>query len=109
VVTAAGGKSVARAELRSEGEWRHAAPGFASIRAAFALPVVGRRDDATLVSSYFRWEIDDMLVRPADATVSLADGAVDGLAAGPRRGARDATFAVRRMLWRVTWPMPARL
>jgi hypothetical protein len=109
VVTAAEGAEVARAELRPGGEWHRTAPAFDAIRRAFALPVVGRRDDGTLVSSYFRWETDDVLVRPAEATVSLAAGAVDGLAAGPRRGARDATFAVRRMLWRVTWPMPSRL
>jgi hypothetical protein len=90
--------------------WRPAAEarGFAVLRAALALPIAGRRDDGTFVSSYFRWEIDEAEVRPAHASVSVDAPLVDGV---PRRrltGVPGGTFAVRGMLWRITWPMACR-
>jgi len=112
VVTSPDGGARAHADVERTADWRPPAdtdlPGFDALRAAFALPIAGRRDDGTLVSSYFRWELEDMVLRPVAATVSVDAPLSEGCRPGRWTGLPGATFEVRGMLWRITWPMACR-
>ena len=112
VVTTPEGGRLARAEVERRAEWRSPADGdlagFTRLREAFALPIVGRRDDGALVSSYFRWEIDEMSVRPVRATVAIEGPLSEGCPGGRWEGLPETSFEVRGMLWRITWPMACR-
>ena len=79
-------------------------PHFAALRETFSLPIVGRRDDGSLVRSFFDWGFDTAMVRPADSCISIDGPVLDGLA--PRRchDAPAGTFEVRGMVWRLSWP-----
>lgn len=96
------------ASVEPAGEWTPgptaALPNFAAMRAVFDLPVVGRRGDGTYVTSYFGWDFGGAHVRPARAWVSIDAALADGVA--PRWSATlaSATFEVRRMVWRLSWP-----
>lgn len=81
---------------------------FHAMRAMFALPVLGRKADGSYVTSYFEWDFDTAAVDAADVAVSIEDGFLDGL--GPRRCADvpGGSFAVRGMVWRLSWPSPCR-
>jgi len=96
------------AAVEREGEWSPGSacmlPSFEAMREAFALPIVGRKADGTLVCSYFGWAFSEASVRAADACASIDAPLVDGLT--PRRchDVPSGTFDVRGMTWRVTWP-----
>jgi hypothetical protein len=110
VATTAAGDLLAHADVESAEPWRPATEpaGFAALRAAFALPIAGRRDDGTFVCSYFRWEIEAAEVRPVHASVSIDAPLIDGLSPRLLNDVPGGAFAVRDMLWRITWPTGCR-
>jgi hypothetical protein len=108
-VAAPDGAPLVHAEVERSGAWRPAiagdAPGFVALREAFALPIAGRRGDGSIVSSYFRWELDETRLRPAGATVEIQAPLVDGLGRSRRTGLPGGTFEVEDMVWKITWPV----
>ena len=78
------------------------------MRAVFALPVIGCRQDGTYVCSYFGWDFRDATVRPSDSCVSVDAHLVAGC--GPRlcHDVAAGTFEVQGMIWRLSWPADCR-
>src|SRR2546422_11764944 len=88
VVTSPDGGALAHADVEPTADWRPPAdtdlPGFDALRAAFALPIAGRRDARALASSYFRWGLEDMVLRPVAATASVGAPPSEGWRPGRR-------------------------
>ncbi len=112
VVTGDDGRLRLEAGFEPTAEW---APGsccalenFAAMRAALALPVVGRRVGATPVFSYFGWDFEHAGVRAGDSCIVIHAPLVDGLT--PRRcpDVPGGSFEVRGLLWRLSWPEACR-
>ena len=112
LVSRDGEGAILHADAEPRGEWspgsRCELPNFADVRATFALPVLGRKADGTLASSYFGWDFTDAEVRPGDARVAFDAPIVAGFT--PRRydAATSGSFEVRGMVWRLSWPSPCR-
>jgi len=108
MMRSAAGDSLLHAEVEPAGSWSRAARELSGLRALFSLPVVGRRADASLVSSYWDLDFQDALARPAHVRVSIDAPLVEGLASRRDIGVSAGAFEVRGMLWRLTWPAPFR-
>jgi len=112
LVTTAEGTLLVHAAVEPAGGWAPAEgcalPNLAALRAAFALPVVGRKADGTFVSSYFGWDFTRAAVRPADSWVSIDAPLGAGLVPRECHDVAAGTFEVRGMLWRLTWPAACR-
>lgn len=80
-------------------------PNLEAARAAFALPILGRKSSGEYVHSYFGWDFSGARVRPAASCVTLEVPLVDGM--GPRQcsGVPSGTFEAEGMIWRLTWPL----
>ena len=108
VMTTDAGRLLAHGALEASGEWSAGAtfdaPAFHGMRDTFALPVVGRRSDGTFVGSWFDWDFAVARVRPATAWLSLDVPLIDGLSPREANGLATATFEVRDMRWRLSWP-----
>jgi len=73
------------------------------IRAAAALPVLGRRADGTIVASRFDWDFSGAAVEPV--SVRVFDGAqFPELTAGAGASISQRGCRVRGMRWRLSWP-----
>ena len=111
-VATADGTPVFHASIEPVGEWeagpRCDLPNFAAMRAVFALPVVGRRTDGTYVTSYFGWDFGAAQVRPARAALSINAGLAQGVNPHSCATVSSGTFEVRRMIWRLSWPVSCR-
>jgi hypothetical protein len=111
-VATAEGTPVFHASIEPVGEWeagpRCDLPNFAAMRAVFALPVVGRRTDGTYVTSYFGWDFGAARVRPARAALSINAGLAQGVNPHSCATVSSGTFEVRRMIWRLSWPVSCR-
>lgn len=111
VMTTDAGALLFHAAVEPGAEWSRAAtctlPIFATVRDVFALPMLGRRPDRVYVRSEFDWDFTHAVVRPADAWISLDAPLVPGAAPLGGMAAGCPTFAIRGMLWRLTWPSPA--
>jgi hypothetical protein len=76
---------------------------FAWIESAARLPVLGRREDGKLVSSWFEWDFEPATVSSATLHVTLGQGLY-----GPFHEDRPVTaegaYRVEGMRWRLSWP-----
>ena len=111
VMTGETGELLVHAAVEPAADWspaRLASAHLDPLRAIFALPLVGRRADGTLVTSYFGWDFADAAVRRVGAEVSLDGTLVPGLA--PRRchAVPGGAFEVRNLVWRLSWPAACR-
>jgi hypothetical protein len=101
VVTSREGDPAFRARLANPG------PGEAGvldwIRSISRQPVLGLRDDRTLVRSQFDWAFDDGAIEGCRVS-AIANTAFHALPAG-HYGSPDAV-RVRGMRWRLGWPTP---
>lgn len=84
------------------------AAGFDAMRAMFRVPILGRKTDGSWVASYFDWDFATAAVAGADVAVSIGDGFLDGLTARRCTDPPSGSFAVRGMVWRLSWPSPCR-
>jgi hypothetical protein len=107
-LTAPPGDLLWHAAIEPAGEWesgtRCALPGFAGLRTAFTMPIVGRRADGTYVGSYFGLDFDDALVRPARCAISIDAPLLEHLPVRRCYAAPGGAFEVRGMTWSLTWP-----
>jgi hypothetical protein len=112
LVTGEGGVPLLEADVEPAGDWLPGAScrleNFDAMRAAFALPVVGRRNDGTLVCSYFGWGFADTFVRPGDSCIVIHQPLVPGLAPQRRPDVPAGSFEVRGLLWQLSWPARCR-
>jgi len=112
LLTAEDGSLLLHGASEPAGSWSSGSsctlPNFDSMRAVFAMPVIGRRADGSFVCSYFGWDFQDAQVRASDCCVSIDASLAVGL--GPRRcpDVAAGSFDVRGMMWRLTWPTPCR-
>jgi hypothetical protein len=83
-------------------------PNFAAVREMIALPFVGRTARGIYTCSYFGWDFAGAQVRPVDCSVSFDAPIVDGLTSRWCYDTDMASFEVRGMAWRLTWPMACR-
>ena len=103
VVTRRTGEPLVLAEV--EGGAEAVAPGmFERVRVLFDLPVFGRRGDGSLACSRFDWDAGGALVRPAHALVCHAPSGDGREVLRSRDAVADATFSVRGIRWRLSWP-----
>jgi len=112
VVTTEDDRLLLHAAVDAAGPWSAgrgcALPNFRALQALFALPVIGRKPTGVYACSYFGWDFDDALVRPADVSVSIEAGVLGDL---PTRQCSDVaagSFEVRGMMWRLSWPTSCR-
>lgn len=93
------------AKPATEVETRQTVANLTSLHAALSLPIVGRRTDGSLVSSYFEVDFDAGVVEPRDAWISIDAPIIAGLS--PRRYAAVHAGAVRitDVMWRLSWPV----
>ena len=98
-----GGARILQAAVEgiAEGDAAHA---FETVRTLFRLPVLGRRRDGSLVCSHFDWDVRDAQVRQSDVRLSL-DAALDAGAPVRCSHVPGATYALRGMRWRLSWPV----
>ncbi|HUE39916.1 MAG TPA: hypothetical protein VMR29_10450 [Candidatus Binatia bacterium] len=112
-ISATDGTPLLHAVIEPTGEWEPATgcrlANFAGMRSVFALPVLGRRLDGTYVESHFGWDFGAAHVRPAGASVSIHARIVEGMAPRSCSSLGSATFEVRQMIWRLSWPAPLRV
>ena len=99
-------------DVRSGGPW-HPASGcdlenFDAMRAVFELPVLGRREDGSLVSSYFGWDFVEASTRPGQAFVTIHAPLVPDLAPQRCPDVPAGSFEVRGLLWQLSWPTACR-
>lgn len=83
-------------------------PLLAAVRAAFALPIAGRKSSGSWIGCRFEWEFDAAEVRSIDSTLVVDQPFVPGLAPGCHAGVAAESFEVRGMSWRLSWPEPFR-
>lgn len=83
-------------------------PNLTSMQAALSLPILGRRADGSLVSSYFGLDFNAGTVAAADSCISIAAPIVEGLIPGRWFDAPAGTVWVRDVMWRLSWPFPGR-
>ena len=106
------GARLLRAAAEPDGDWTPAPhgtlPSFAAMRDVFALPILGRRADGSYVTSYFGWDFGEAHVRPARAELSIDVALAEGLTPRSCTALPSGTFEVRRMIWRLSWPLPCR-
>jgi hypothetical protein len=79
-------------------------PNFAAVQAVLAQPVLGRKRDGAYVESHFGWDFSGARVRCARAAVSVDAPIAEGLTIDWYEGLRSATFEVRGLMWRLSWP-----
>jgi hypothetical protein len=104
-VTDGGSRSCFRAEVQRSGDPpRHEA--FDWIRATAALPVLGRRADGSFVVSRFDWDFREAEVEAAAVRLKLGE-AFQELPPGDHLLRHDEAVWVRRMGWRLSWPVSA--
>jgi hypothetical protein len=104
-VTDGGPRSCFRAEVQRSGD-SAAHEAFGWIRAAAALPVLGRRADGSFVVSRFDWDFRQALVEAASVQLTLGE-AFQELPPGDHLLRHDETVWVRKMGWRLGWPVSA--
>jgi hypothetical protein len=103
-----GGEPLVTFEVQPLGPWQRAVDAAVenldAMRAVFELPVLGRREDGSLVTSYFGWDFADATVRAGAGAVGIHGQLVAGLA--PRRcpALPGGAFEVQGLLWRLSWP-----
>jgi hypothetical protein len=73
------------------------------IRAAVALPVLGRRRDGRFVRTHFEWQLDRAVVESASLTLRTLGRDFEGLPVQAGSAPGDA-YHVRDMRWRLGWP-----
>jgi hypothetical protein len=78
------------------------------VRAAFSLPILGRKDDGAFITSYFDWDFCRARVRPVDAAVSIDLPFAEGVAPGLHHAVSPGSLEVRGMRWQLSWPAPCR-
>jgi hypothetical protein len=98
-----------RLELQLEarapfGPARSVDPAVTALREMLALPVLGRRADASFVRSAFGFGFERAEVRHAAAALAVATPLVPGFPTGAYQGDDDATLEVRHLPWRLSWP-----
>jgi hypothetical protein len=108
VSDATDGHLLLHASVDSGGGPDGAAPNLAAMRSILALPIVGRRTDGTLVSSYFELDFDAGSVTPADSWISIDAPIMAEV--GPHRcyDAPAGTILFNDVIWRLSWPLPCR-
>jgi hypothetical protein len=112
ILTDEGGKALLHMVVEPRGDWTglsdDACAPLRAIRDAVTLPIVGRTVAGTYVTSYFEWNFDAAVVRPAACGLSIDGPLAEGL--GPRwcRAEPGCAFEVRGMTWRLSWPVPSR-
>jgi hypothetical protein len=108
IVTTENDSLLLHASVEAGGKWSAGGsctlPNFAAMQTIFALPVVGRKSNGAYICSYFGWDFDEALVRPADACVSIDAPLVDGLTPRECHDIVSGTVQVRGMLWKLSWP-----
>ncbi len=109
-VSARGGPLLAHATVEDEGGWAPCGdlPGLTVVAGAFRLPALGRRSDGRDVCSYFDWQFAAATARAARGVVAIDASLGAGLDPRICHGVQSGTFRVRRMRWRVSWPVPCR-
>ncbi len=96
------------AAAQPKGEWARVRaldePALTEILEFFRLPVVGQREDRSLVTSWWTLSFRNALVRPCEAWVSLDESFVPGLPLGTYPIEQRNAFEIRGMLWQLSWP-----
>jgi len=72
------------------------------------LPVIGRRSDGSLVTSYFEWGYEGATERRARVNISIAAPVSPTSTATDCHACLDTAFQVQGMRWRVSWLVPCR-
>ena len=85
-----------------------AAPNLAAMQSILALPILGRRADGTLVSSYFEVDFTAGSVAPADSWISIDAPIVAEISLRRCYDAPAGTIQFRDAIWRLSWPVPCR-
>jgi len=112
VADPAGGVAL-EAKVESAGEWETcdandpSMGGFERVRSLANLPIVGRRADGSIVTSFFEWDASAASVRGARGVVSACAGIAPGLAAAVYESTAAESFEVGNLCWRVSWPVAA--
>jgi len=96
------------AAVEAAGPWRRngeaASASATALQAAFALPIIGRKESGRYVRSYFDLGWRDALIRPVRCAMSIDAPLIDGLDPQSCASATDGAVEVRGMLWRLSWP-----
>lgn len=107
VLTDEQGTLLMHAAIEPSGPWATAdrgnLAGFAVMQETFALPILGRKQDGTYVSSFFGWDFQEATVRPVRSWIAIDAPVLPEVVAGSTRDAASA-FEVRGMHWRLSWP-----
>jgi len=82
-----------------------AVAGFEAIWDLAKLPVTGRREDGSFVTSHFEWDLRSAFLRPTRAWVSFHAAIARGIAPRTCHAAPGGAFELRNMRWRLSWPM----
>jgi hypothetical protein len=81
-------------------------PGLAALRAALALPILGRKQGGRYVRSYFDLGFSEAQVRPLRCAISIDTALIEGLPLQRCVAVPDGAFEVRGMVWHLSWPEP---
>jgi hypothetical protein len=108
-LTAPDGGLLWHAAVEPAGPWtraRHAPPNLAALRAALALPILGRKANGRYVRSYFDLGFADAQTRPLRCAISIDAALIEGLTPQRCYAVPDGAFEVRGMVWHLSWPEP---
>ncbi len=81
--------------------------GLERVMAPFRAPVVGRKRSGDYAACRFDWDFSRAITKELDLAMTVV-ASVDSLSAGVYRSVPGCGFALDEVLWRISWPMPAR-